>query len=101
MHAASLQAYKTSVELHRKAHADRAAAAARRARRAGRAALENGHVEGATPPPNDPSAAAAAAAAFEAVEPIPAKLLNNAAVLHLRCGKTGEAMQLMEEAIQV
>ena len=34
-------------------------------------------------------------------EPLPAKLLNNAAVLHMRAGDTAAALALMQEAIAV
>ncbi|MCJ1422132.1 hypothetical protein MMC29_000011 [Sticta canariensis] len=91
--AEALKAYSTSLELHRKAHAERLAAAARRAKRAQSQGtlLENGHAEGSTlPQPEQP----------EAVEAVPAKLLNNAAVLHMRNGRTDEALALMEEATQ-
>lgn len=34
-------------------------------------------------------------------EPLPAKLLNNAAVLSMRAGRAPEALVLLEEAFQV
>ena len=48
-----------------------------------------------------PPEAAAVDEAQAAAEPLPAKLLNNAAVLQLGAGHAAEAMQLLEEAIQV
>jgi hypothetical protein len=43
----------------------------------------------------------AEAAAAEQLRRLPAKLLNNAAVLHMRGGEPGAALDLMQEAIQV
>lgn len=94
--AAALRAYGTSLDLHRKARAHRAAAAVRRAKRAAQQELENGDLEGATPPPAD-----LPLQGVDGEEPLPAKLLNNAAVLQLATGHTSEALQLVEEAIQV
>lgn len=35
------------------------------------------------------------------LDPLPAKLLNNAAVLHMRGGEPASALELMQEAVQV
>ena len=72
----------------------------RRRRAAKQVTFENGHVEGMTPPPP------AGSAALDDLEPpvaeaLPAKLLNNAAVLHAAAGQPGTALQLLEEAVQV
>ena len=40
-------------------------------------------------------------AAAGALAPLPARLLNNAAVLHMRGGEPGAALDLMQEAIRV
>lgn len=90
VHAAgALKAYATSLELHRQAQGQRAAAAARRAKRAQdqSAALDNGHAH--------------APDVVDTVEGVPARLLNNAAVLHMRAGHTAEALALLAEAMQV
>lgn len=54
-------------------------------------------MEGMTPPPVD----GAGDEAPLPEEPLPARLLNNAAVLQQASGHTSAALQLLEEAIQV
>lgn len=94
--AAALQACTSGVDLCRQDAADRAAAATRRARRARAAA--NGHMGGErlTPEPGMDDASLVVQP-----EALPAKLLNNAAVLHMAAGEAGKALQLLEEAVQV
>ncbi|KAK9805938.1 hypothetical protein WJX73_006894 [Symbiochloris irregularis] len=94
--AAALQACTAGVDLYRKAAADKAAAATRRARRA--RAAENGHTgnERLTPELGNMDDADLVVQP----EALPAKLLNNAAVLHMAAGEAVKALHLLEEAVQ-
>ncbi|KAK9844132.1 hypothetical protein WJX81_005444 [Elliptochloris bilobata] len=105
--AEALKAYKRALSLQREAaeaEANRRKKAAERCAAArARAVLAPGITNGDAGKDltlSTDEAAAAAEAAEVPPEPLPAKLLNNAAVLHMRAGDTSAAFTLMKEAIE-